>query len=99
VVTKNYAYTWEGQTGMVHKYRVEAGTELDIINEGKHNEGHYPKDFDTKGGGYIHHKRVEVGIIIPADWDDNGNLVPDKPGCHLIKYGNEPQIVMLVDRI
>jgi hypothetical protein len=99
VVTKQgLAYTWETQRGMVHKYRVEAGTELIILDEGQDNEGRYPKDYDKGGGysGYVHDKRVEVAIVIPSDWDSkNEELVPDLPGCHLIKYGNSPQIVML----
>jgi hypothetical protein len=93
---KKDAYTWTDQTGSIHKYRVKAGTDLDILNEGKHNEGSYPKDYDSNpnAGGYVHHRRVEVGIIIPADWDSNGNLKAFKP-CHVKAEGQFPPIVSL----
>ena len=39
-------------------------------------------------------KRVDVGIVIPADWDKDGNLRPNRP-CQLSRQGPYPQVVKL----
>jgi hypothetical protein len=60
-----------------NKYRVRKGTELVILDDGG-NDLFYHAD-EAKG-------RVEVAIVIPADWDRHGNLQPTKK-CHLKKSG------------
>jgi hypothetical protein len=73
-----------------------AGTKLVVINEGQDNEA-----IAAQSDGadiWTYNKRVEVAIVIPADWDERpghtGNLRPNKP-CHLRAHGKFPPVVSL----
>jgi hypothetical protein len=71
------------------KYQVRGGTKLVILDD-RGNDLFYHSD-ESKG-------RVEVAIVIPADWDQRpghkSELRSDKP-CHLKKSSNFPPIVSL----
>ena len=86
---KDFAVTFTDAVSDKKRYRVHGGTELVIL--------------DDRGNDLFYHSdeskvRVEVAIVIPADWDQRpgheGRLRPDKP-CHLNKIGNYPSIVSL----
>jgi hypothetical protein len=76
------AYTWQDQVGDRAKYQVKAGTELVIVNEGHDNDA----ELDNQANVYTHRERVEVAIVIPADWDSAGQLRANQP-CHLMLRG------------
>jgi hypothetical protein len=93
VVTKGLALTWDGQHGHKQKYQVMGDTELVIINEGRGNK--VQSDINADGNDvWTYNYRVEVAIVVPADWDDHGRLRPDQP-CHLTTQGKNPSIVSL----
>jgi uncharacterized protein YecT (DUF1311 family) len=77
------ANTFTSQHGDQIKYQVPAGTDLVIVNQGDKNE---PSVNDEKNE-YVFPTRVEVAIVIPADWGKDGNLHPLKP-CNLSYKGN-----------
>jgi hypothetical protein len=54
------AFTWEGQLSRKQKYRVAAGTTLDIINEGQDNEAVIVgRNGQSDDNGYIYiHKQT-----------------------------------------
>jgi hypothetical protein len=87
-----YAFTWIAQHVDQQKYRVSAGTKLVIINEGKENKP-TSRD-DDSGSWWSYDNRIEVAIVIPADWGANGLLRP-KRTCQLITHGKAPPIVSL----
>jgi hypothetical protein len=87
------AFTWEGQHGQKQKYRIMTGTELVIINEGQANKVQSDTNADDDDV-WTYNNRVEVAIVVPADWDDHGHLRPDQP-CHLTTHGKHPSIVSL----
>jgi hypothetical protein len=76
------ANTFIGQRGDQIKYQVPAGTDLAILNQGDKNE----PSVDDATNEYVFPKRVEVAIVIPADWGKDGNLHPLKP-CQLSRDG------------
>jgi hypothetical protein len=86
---KRLAVTFTDAVSGRKKYQVQGGTILDILDD-RGNDLFYHKD-KSKG-------RVEVAIIIPADWDERpgheGELRPDKP-CSLKTSGDNPPIVSL----
>jgi hypothetical protein len=86
------AYTWQEQHGERQKYQVRTGTELVVVNEGKNNEA----ESDDQRNVWMYRERVEVAIVIPADWHD-GSLRPDK-FCHLAARGKFSQIVSMLCR-
>ena len=85
-----FSYTFVDNKKDQKKYKVPAGTELVVLNEGRRNQ---PVSND-KTNEWVYSKRVEVGIVIPADWDKDGNLRPNKP-CQLSRTGPFPQVVKL----
>jgi hypothetical protein len=75
---KSQSNTFTSQQSGQTKYQVSAGTELVVVNWGRGND-HVTIDAENT---YVFFKRVEVAIVIPADWGEDGNLHPTDP-CHL----------------
>ena len=82
------ANTFTSQHGDQIKYQVPAGTDLVIVNQGAKNE----PSVNNEKNEYVFRTRVEVAIVIPADWGQDGNLHPLEP-CNLFYKG---KIVSLV---
>ena len=83
------AFTFTDPISGRKQYQVRGGTKLVILND-QGQDLFYKADKATK--------RVEVAIVIPADWDQrpghDGQLRPDK-SCHMNKRGNFLPIVSL----
>jgi hypothetical protein len=99
VVTETpYARTFKSPATDEVKYRVRAGTELKTLNFIKEDKEGIEVKETASHRFYDIHNRVEVAIIIPADWDtrpgQEGVLRPLKP-CHLKTEGKYPAIVSL----
>jgi hypothetical protein len=73
------AYIHTSQSGNSYRYRIRAGTEIKVINDGINNE----PTFDSRNNESYWTKRVEIAIVIPSDWGKDGEIHPIKP-CHLI---------------
>jgi hypothetical protein len=87
------AYVHANQSGHSYRYRIRAGTEIKVINDGINNE----PTFESQNNENHWKKRVEVAIVIPSDWGKDGEIHPITP-CHLItsKVGKAaPPIVEL----
>ena len=82
------ANTFTSQHSDQIKYQVPAGTDLVIVNQGAKNE----PSVNNEKNEYVFRTRVEVAIVIPADWGQDGNLHPLEP-CNLFYKG---KIVSLV---
>jgi hypothetical protein len=99
VVTEtSYADTFETSATDQVKYRVRAGTELKTLNFIKQDKEGIEVREAAGHMFYDIRNRVEVAIIIPADWDTRpgheGALRPLKR-CHLKTEGKYPAIVSL----
>jgi len=78
------AYVYTNQSGNSFRYRIRAGTEIKVVNDGIHNE----PTFDSQSNENHWTKRVEIAIVIPSDWGKDGEIHPIKP-CRLVTFKAE----------
>jgi hypothetical protein len=87
-VTDSLACVYADQAGSSPRYRIRAGTEIKVINNGNNIDSR----FDSRSNEYHWEKGVEIAIVIPSDWGKDHKIHPIMP-CHLVSSTGSRPIV------